>query len=200
MVITFLLYSKKNNMVIIFWFYHGDHFLYSHLRHSGLRALGFEGFSVWGLYALRALGFKGSRVWGLKVLWKNALNIGVALATPLTHSLCTLMIVVMEVVVVAAAAYLEKRDIMNSKGFKSILVFRLLLKHDLVIQYWKTFLIIIFLKTSLVVLSTYSMISKKNCQDEKNLENFIAFIYSAHVWDLLRKFFLVLLLLIAIFL
>ena len=44
------------------------------------------------------------------------------------------MIVVMEVVV-AAAAYLEKRDIMNSKGFKSILVFRLLLKHDLVIQY-----------------------------------------------------------------
>ena len=147
---------------------------------------------------------KMSRVgsWGRhpKCRPKNALNIGVALATPLTHSLCTLMIVVMEVVVVAAAAYLEKRDIMNSKGFKSILVFRLLLKHDLVIQYWKTFLIIIFLKTSLVVLSTYSMISKKNCQDEKNLENFIAFIYSAHVWDLLRKFFLVLLLLIAIFL
>ena len=89
------------------------------------------------------------------------------------------MIVVIEVVV-AAAAYLEKRDIMNSKGFKSIPVFRLLLKHDLVIQYWKTFLIIIFLKTSLVVLLTYSMISKeKNCQDEKNLELLCIHLFSS---------------------
>ena len=78
---------------------------------KSLRALGFEGLRVWvlkglrgweleglkarGLKGLRACGLKGLRAWGLnglwvlglKVLWNNASNIGVALATPLTHSL-----------------------------------------------------------------------------------------------------------------